>query len=165
MTVFQISKDKDGQKLSFTELTEDDLMDGDVTVKVEYSTLNYKDGLAITGKGKIVRTWPLVPGIDLAGTVRESASPDYSPGDKVILTGWGVGEKYWGGYSQRQRVQSKWLVPLPAGLDSRQAMAIGTAGFTAMLCVMALEGTDAITAARNTMGSTRCSLNKAVVNL
>jgi acrylyl-CoA reductase (NADPH) len=106
---------------------------------VEYSSLNYKDGLAITGKGKIVRQWPLVPGIDLAGRVLESSSGDYAPGDRVILTGWGVGEKYWGGYSQRQRVQSKWLVPLPAGLESRQAMAIGTAGFTAMLCVMTLE--------------------------
>lgn len=116
-----------------------DLPDGDVLVAVEYSGLNYKDGLAVTGKGKIVRRFPLVPGIDLAGTVLESASPDYKPGDKVVLTGWGVGERYWGGYSQRQRVRSDWLVPLPSGLDTRQAMAIGTAGFTAMLCVLALE--------------------------
>ncbi|MFO1428736.1 MAG: MDR family oxidoreductase [Candidatus Competibacteraceae bacterium] len=116
-----------------------DLSQGDVLVAVEYSGLNYKDGLAVTGKGKIVRRFPLVPGIDLAGTVLESASPDYKPGDKVVLTGWGVGERYWGGYSQRQRVRSDWLVPLPAGLDTRQAMAIGTAGFTAMLCVLALE--------------------------
>ncbi len=121
------------------ELTNDDLPDGDVLLAVEYSSLNYKDGLAITGKGKIVRQWPLVPGIDLAGRVLESSSADYARGDRVVLTGWGVGEKYWGGYSQRQRVQSKWLVPLPDGLESRQAMAIGTAGFTAMLCVMTLE--------------------------
>lgn len=121
------------------QLGDADLPEGDVLVAVDYSSLNYKDGLAITGKGKIVRTWPMVPGIDLAGTVLQSDSSDYAAGDKVVLTGWSVGEKYWGGYSQRQRVQSKWLVPLPEGLDSRRAMAIGTAGFTAMLCVMTLE--------------------------
>ena len=131
---------EDGKTVStIRELGNDDLPDGDELLAVEYSSLNYKDGLAITGKGKIVRQWPLVPGIDLAGRVLESSSGDYAAGDRVILTGWGVGEKYWGGYSQRQRVQSKWLVPLPAGLESRQAMAIGTAGFTAMLCVMTLE--------------------------
>ncbi|MCB1798461.1 MAG: oxidoreductase [Gammaproteobacteria bacterium] len=131
---------EDGRTVStIRNLRDTDLPDGDVLLAVEYSSLNYKDGLAITGKGKIVRQWPLVPGIDLAGRVLESASPDYSAGDNVVLTGWGVGEKYWGGYSQHQRVQSKWLVPLPAGLDSRRAMAIGTAGFTAMLCVMTLE--------------------------
>ncbi len=131
---------EDGKTVStIRELGNDDLPDGDVLLAVEYSSLNYKDGLAITGKGKIVRQWPLVPGIDLAGRVLESSSGDYAPGDRVILTGWGVGEKYWGGYSQRQRVQSKWLVPLPSGLESKQAMAIGTAGFTAMLCVMTLE--------------------------
>ena len=130
----------DGKTIStIKQLQNDDLPEGDVLLATDYSSLNYKDGLAVTGKGKIVRQWPLVPGIDLAGTVLESSSPDYSPGDAVILTGWSVGEKYWGGYSQRQRVQSKWLVPMPAGLDSRKAMAIGTAGFTAMLCVMALE--------------------------
>ena len=131
---------EDGRTVgTIRNLRDTDLPDGDVLLAVEYSSLNYKDGLAITGKGKIVRQWPLVPGIDLAGRVLESASPDYSAGDNVVLTGWGVGEKYWGGYSQHQRVQSKWLVPLPAGLDSRRAMAIGTAGFTAMLCVMTLE--------------------------
>ncbi|MEZ5588299.1 MAG: MDR family oxidoreductase [Sedimenticolaceae bacterium] len=131
---------EDGKTVStLRQLRDADLPEGDVLLAVEYSSLNYKDGLAVTGKGKIVRQWPLVPGIDLAGRVLESASPDYSAGDKVVLTGWGVGEKYWGGYSQHQRVQSKWLVPLPAGLDTRQAMAIGTAGFTAMLCVMTLE--------------------------
>ncbi|MCP5439637.1 MAG: oxidoreductase [Chromatiaceae bacterium] len=131
---------EDGKTVSTVkQLGNDDLPDGDVLLAVEYSSLNYKDGLAITGKGKIVRQWPLVPGIDLAGSVLESTSPDYAVGDKVVLTGWSVGEKYWGGYSQRQRVQSQWLVPLPAGMDTRQAMAIGTAGFTAMLCVMTLE--------------------------
>jgi acrylyl-CoA reductase (NADPH) len=121
------------------QLTDADLPAGDVLLAVEYSSLNYKDGLAITGKGKIVRTWPMVPGIDLAGRVLQSDSADFAPGDRVVLTGWGVGERYWGGYSQRQRVQSHWLVPLPAGLDTRQAMAIGTAGLTAMLCVMTLQ--------------------------
>ena len=143
------------------ELSNADLPEGDVLLAVEYSSLNYKDGLAITGKGKIVRQWPLVPGIDLAGRVLESSSPDYAPGDPVVLTGWGVGEKYWGGYSQRQRVQSQWLVPLPSGLDTRQAMAIGTAGFTAMLCVMTLEeagvtpdkGTVVVTGASGGVGS------------
>ncbi len=122
------------------QLTEADLPEGDVLVDVAWSSLNYKDGLAVTGKGKVVRNFPMVPGIDLAGTVRQSESPEYQPGDKVVLTGWGVGEKYWGGYSQRQRLRSDWLVPLPDGLTLRDAMAIGTAGFTAMLCVMTLEG-------------------------
>jgi len=143
------------------QLTDEDLPTGDVLVAIDYSSLNYKDGLAITGTGKIVRTWPMVPGIDLAGSVLQSDSPDYSAGDKVVLTGWSVGEKYWGGYSQRQRVQSKWLVPLPAGLDSRLAMAIGTAGFTSMLCVMTLEeagitpdkGTVLVTGASGGVGS------------
>lgn len=121
------------------ELTESDLPDEDVLVSVEYSSLNYKDGLAITGKGRVVREFPMVPGIDLAGTVLSSRSPDYLPGQKVVLTGWGVGERYWGGYSQRQRVKSEWLVPLPESLAAREAMAIGTAGLTAMLCVMTLE--------------------------
>ena len=152
----------DGKTVSdIKQLHNDDLPDGDVLLAVDYSSLNYKDGLAITGKGKIVRQWPMVPGIDLAGTVLESSSPDYSSGDSVILTGWSVGEKYWGGYSQRQKVQSKWLVPMPGGLDSRQAMAIGTAGFTAMLCVMALEeagvepdsGTVMVTGASGGVGS------------
>jgi len=143
------------------QLSDADLPDGDVLLAVEYSSLNYKDGLAITGKGKIVRQWPLVPGIDLAGRVLESTCADYAPGDRVVLTGWSVGEKYWGGYSQRQRVQSKWLVPLPEGLDSKAAMAIGTAGLTAMLCVMTLEeagvtpdqGTVLVTGASGGVGS------------
>lgn len=143
------------------QLSNDDLPEGDVLVAIDYSSLNYKDGLAITGKGKIVRTWPMVPGIDLAGSVLESDSPDYAAGDQVVLTGWSVGEKYWGGYSQRQRVRSKWLVPLPDELDARRAMAIGTAGFTAMLCVMTLEeagitpgkGTVLVTGASGGVGS------------
>ncbi len=116
-----------------------DLPDGEVLVSVAYSSLNYKDGLAITGKGKIVRNYPMVPGVDFVGTVVESQSPDVQPGDEVILTGWGVGENHWGGYAQRARVPAGWLVPLPDGLSKQHAMAIGTAGFTAMQCVMALE--------------------------
>lgn len=131
---------RDGQTLAdLVTLTTADLPPGEVLVAVEYSSLNYKDGLAVTGKGKIVRQFPLVPGIDLAGTVLESAAPAYQPGDRVVLTGWGVGERYWGGYAQRARVRADWLTPLPEKLDSRRAMAIGTAGFTAMLCVLALE--------------------------
>jgi len=121
------------------DLKRSDLPPGEVLVAVEYSSLNYKDGLAVTGKGPIVRQFPMVPGIDLAGTVLESDAPAFSPGDKVVLTGWGVGERYWGGFSQQARLRADWLTPLPAGLDTRQAMAIGTAGFTAMLCVLALE--------------------------
>ena len=115
------------------------LPDGDVLVRVAYSDLNYKDGLAITGRGRIVRAYPMVPGIDFAGTVEESASPDFAPGDAVILTGWGVGERHWGGFAGMARVKADWLVKLPDGLNPRAAMAFGTAGFTAMLCVMALE--------------------------
>ena len=142
-------------------LSFDDLPKEDTLVKIDYSTLNYKDALAITGKGKIVRTWPLVPGIDFAGTVVESANPDLEPGTPVVLTGWSVGEKYWGGYSQYQRIRSEWMVPLPKGLTARQAMMIGTAGFTAMLCVNALEqagitpqsGTVLVTGASGGVGS------------
>lgn len=112
---------------------------GEVLVRVAYSTLNYKDGLAVTGKGKILRSSPLAPGIDFSGTVIESASPAFKPGDEVVLTGWGVGERHWGGFSQLNRVKAEWLVPLPAGMSLQQAMTIGTAGFTAMLCVLALE--------------------------
>ncbi|KEQ13115.1 acrylyl-CoA reductase (NADPH) [Endozoicomonas numazuensis] len=124
---------------SVQELDDSHLPEGEVTVAVEYSSLNYKDGLAITGKGKIVRNFPMVPGIDFAGTVIDSASPDFSQGDKVILTGWGVGESHWGGMAQKARVKARQLVKMPEGLDSRNAMMIGTAGLTAMLCVMALE--------------------------
>ena len=121
------------------ELGVDDLPEGDVLVDVAYSTLNYKDGLAITGRAPIVRAFPMVPGIDFAGTVAASTHPEFAEGDPVVLTGWGVGERHWGGMAQRARVKGDWLVKLPEGLDAKRAMAIGTAGFTAMLAVMALE--------------------------
>ena len=120
-------------------LTTDDLPAGDVLIAVDYSSLNYKDGLAVTGTGKIIRDFPMVPGIDLAGSVLESNDTRYKVGDQVIVTGWGVGVRYWGGYAQQARVKADWLVPLPNGLSTQQAMIIGTAGLTAMLCVMALQ--------------------------
>ena len=120
-------------------LTTNDLPAGDVLIAVDYSSLNYKDGLAVTGTGKIIRDFPMVPGIDLAGSVLESNDARYKVGDQVIVTGWGVGERYWGGYAQQARVKADWLVSLPNGLSTQQAMIIGTAGLTAMLCVMALQ--------------------------
>jgi acrylyl-CoA reductase (NADPH) len=120
-------------------LPDDRLPEGDVTVAVEYSTLNYKDGLCLGSGGGLVRTWPHVPGIDFAGTVESSQDPRYAPGDRVVLTGWRVGEVHWGGYATRARVKADWLVPLPKAITTRSAMAVGTAGFTAMLAVMALE--------------------------
>ncbi len=135
-----VEKDADGKTTASVQRLEDTrLPDGDVTVAVEYSTVNYKDGLCIGPGGGLVRTYPHVPGIDFAGTVETSDDPRYSPGDKVVLTGWRVGEAHWGGHATRARVKADWLVPLPDGLDSRMAMAVGTAGFTAMLAVMALE--------------------------
>ncbi|MEL6551618.1 MAG: acryloyl-CoA reductase [Pseudomonadota bacterium] len=135
-----VEKDAEGQtSASVTELEEDRLPPGDVTVAVEYSTVNYKDGLCIGPGGGLVRTYPHVPGIDFAGTVEHSDDDRYKPGDKVVLTGWRVGEAHWGGYSEKARVKADWLVPLPEGLTTRQAMAVGTAGFTAMLAVQALE--------------------------
>ncbi|WP_157014203.1 acrylyl-CoA reductase (NADPH) [Mesorhizobium xinjiangense] len=135
-----ISRDDDkNQSVEITELTDDDLMEGDVTVAVEATTVNYKDGLAITGKAPVVRRFPLVPGIDFAGTVIASSDPDWKEGDKVVLNGWGVGETHHGAYAARARVKGDWLVRLPDGMTPHQAMAIGTAGYTAMLCVMALE--------------------------
>ncbi|NNF47095.1 MAG: oxidoreductase [Desulfofustis sp.] len=136
---YQITKDDEDQKLSFTELTQEDLMDGDVTVKVEYSTLNYKDGLALTGRAPVVRRFPLTPGIDFAGTVVESTNPRFKANDRVILNGFGVGEVHSGGYAEVARVSGDWLVTTPEGFTSRQAMAVGTAGYTAMLSVLALE--------------------------
>ncbi|MDD9877435.1 MAG: oxidoreductase [Magnetovibrio sp.] len=124
---------------SIQTLDNDRLPEGDVTVAVKYSTLNYKDGMIINGLGKLVREYPHVPGIDFCGVVEESASPDYKPGDEVILTGWRVGEIHWGGFATRARVKSDWLVPLPGGLSLQQSMAIGTAGLTAMLAIMTLE--------------------------
>ncbi len=121
------------------DLTIDELPAGDVLVSVAYSSLNYKDALAITNQGRIIRSFPFVPGVDFAGVVEESQAASFKPGDRVVLTGWGVGERHWGGYAQMARVYADWLVPLPDGLDAKAAMGIGTAGFTAMLCVMALE--------------------------
>jgi acrylyl-CoA reductase (NADPH) len=135
-----VLEEQDGKVASAVrDLGRDALPVGDVLVRVAYSTLNYKDGLAITGRGRIVRAYPMVPGIDFAGTVEESASPDFSPGDQVILTGWGVGERHWGGLAQLARVRADWLVRLPEGLSAQGAMGFGTAGLTAMLCVAALE--------------------------
>ncbi|MEQ8257919.1 MULTISPECIES: acryloyl-CoA reductase [Roseovarius] len=136
-----VEKDEESGKTSaeVKQIGIDDLPEGEVTVAVEYSTVNYKDGLCIGPGGGLVRKYPHVPGIDFAGTVEESSDGRYSPGDKVVLTGWRVGEAHWGGYAQKARVKADWLVPLPDGLDTRQAMAVGTAGFTAMLAVMALE--------------------------
>ena len=136
-----VNKDEESGKTSAAveEISVDQLPKGDVTVAVEYSTVNYKDGLCIGPGGGLVRKYPHVPGIDFAGTVEASDDDRYAPGDKVVLTGWRVGEMHWGGYSQKVRVKADWLVPLPAGLDTRHAMAVGTAGFTSMLAVMALE--------------------------
>lgn len=133
------TKTDKGQSIEKTELTENDLMDGDVTVKVEYSALNYKDGLAMTNSAPIIRRYPLVPGIDFAGTVVESSNDRFSPGDRVVLNGFGVGETHSGGFAGVARVNGDWLVPLPDTINTRQAMAIGTAGYTAMLCILALE--------------------------
>ncbi|MDJ0613849.1 MAG: MDR family oxidoreductase [Rhizobiaceae bacterium] len=136
----QISRDEDKkQSVDVVELSRDDLMEGDVTVSVEATTINYKDGLAITGRSPVVRHWPMVPGIDLAGTVIESSSSEFKEGDAVLLNGFGVGEVHWGAYAGEARLKSDWLIPLPSGLSAKQAMGVGTAGYTAMLCVMALE--------------------------
>jgi acrylyl-CoA reductase (NADPH) len=134
-----VKKDDQGYRAELAELDEASLPEGDVKVRVLYSTLNYKDGLAITGKGPVVRNFPMVPGIDFAGEVIESSSPDFKPSDMVLLNGWGVGEGHWGGLSQMARVKAEWLIPLPKGFTAKQALAIGTAGYTAMLCVMALQ--------------------------
>jgi acrylyl-CoA reductase (NADPH) len=134
-----IDKTDGGQKVSLTDFDENNLMDGDVTVRVEWSTVNYKDGLAITGQAPVVRRFPMIAGIDLAGTVEGSTHPRWKTGDKVILNGWGLGETHLGAYAENVRVKGDWLVPLPASMSARDAMAIGTAGYTAMLAVMALE--------------------------
>ncbi len=150
----------------FETLDESRLPEGEVTVAVEYSTLNYKDGMVLSGIGRLVRNYPHVPGIDFAGTVSHSNSPKFKAGDKVVLTGWRVGEMHWGGYAERARVKADWLVALPAGLTMRQAMAVGTAGFTAMLAVIALEkhglkpgaGEVLVTGAAGGVGSTAVAL-------
>jgi len=134
-----IEKDDAGYRANIRDIDDAQLPEGDVTVRVSHSTLNYKDGLAITGKGPVVRRFPMVPGIDLVGTVESSTHADYQTGDSVLLNGWGVGEGHWGGLAQKARLKGDWLVPLPKQFSPQQAMAIGTAGYTAMLCVLALE--------------------------
>jgi acrylyl-CoA reductase (NADPH) len=138
----QVNKSDKGQTIDFVTLAEADLGEGDVTVQVEHSTVNYKDGLAVTGKAPIIRKFPLVPGVDFAGTVTASAHRSVKPGDKVILNGWGVGEDHNGGYAGKARVPGDWLVPVPGNMTTAEAMAVGTAGYTAMLCIMALEQHD-----------------------
>jgi acrylyl-CoA reductase (NADPH) len=161
-----IEKTDGGTKAALTDFDEANLMDGDVTVRVEYSTLNYKDGLAITGKAPVVRRFPMIAGIDFAGTVESSTHPAWKPGDKVVLNGWGCGETHLGAYAEKARVKGDWLVPLPKSMSAREAMAIGTAGFTAMLAVTALErhglsparGPIAVTGAAGGVGSVAIAL-------
>jgi acrylyl-CoA reductase (NADPH) len=165
-----LTKSEHGQAASFVRLTEADLMEGDVTVRVTHSTMNYKDGLAITGKMPVVRRWPMIPGIDFAGIVENSGDPRFKTGDSVLLNGWGAGETHLGGYSQYARVKGDWLLPLPQGLTAAGAMAIGTAGYTAMLSVMALEahgvtpakGPVLVTGAAGGLGSVGISLLSAL---
>ena len=161
-----IEKGDAGQTVALTSLDEAQLPDGDVSVEVQYSTLNYKDGLAITGKSPVVRTFPMVPGIDLAGVVIESTHAEWKNGDRVVLNGWGVGETHWGGLAQRARLNGDWLIPLPSKFTARQAMAIGTAGYTASLCVDALldhginpdQGEILVTGATGGVGSVAIAL-------
>src|SRR5262249_3141224 len=134
-----IEKTETGSKAALADFDERNLMEGDVTVRVEWSTLNYKDGLAVTGKAPVGRRFPMIAGIDFAGTVEQSSHPQWKSGDKVVCTGWGLGETHLGAYAEKARVKGDWLVRLPDGLSARDAMAIGTAGFTAMLAVLALE--------------------------
>ncbi len=139
MKAVLITKEDETYEANLTDVDEGQLPEGNVTIKVDYSTLNYKDGLAITGASPVVRKFPMVPGVDIAGIVEESSHADYKSGDKVVLNGWGVGETHWGGLAQKARLNGDWLVPLPDRFSTRDAMAIGTAGYTSMLCVMALE--------------------------
>ena len=139
MKAILIEKPEDTQIVSVQDVPDTQLPEADVLVDVAYSTMNYKDALAITGASPVVRRFPMVPGIDFSGTVAESSHPDFKPGDRVVLNGWGVGETHWGGLAERARVKGDWLIPLPAAIDLRLAAAIGTAGYTAMLCVLALE--------------------------
>ena len=161
-----LNKSDAGLDAAVTELEDGALPEGDVTVRVDYSTINYKDGLAITGKAPVVRKFPMVPGIDLAGTVEASSHPDWKPGDKVVLNGWGVGEGHWGGLAQKARLKGDWLIPLNAAFTPRQAMSIGTAGYTAALCVLALarqgvtpdKGEILVTGANGGVGSVAIAL-------
>ncbi|AOF95039.1 acrylyl-CoA reductase (NADPH) [Sphingobium sp. RAC03] len=167
-SAIMIDKTDDQQSVSLQQVDEAQLPEGDVTIDVAYSTLNYKDGLAITGKSPVVRKFPMIPGIDLAGTVRTSDHVDWKPGDKVVLNGWGVGEGHWGGLAQVARLKGDWLVPLPAAFTGAQAMAIGTAGYTAALCVEALvkagvtpdQGEILVTGATGGVGSVAVALLK-----
>ena len=138
----RVDRTEDGFQRAVVDLTDDDLPEGDVLVDVEYSTVNYKDGLAVTDTAPVVRNFPMVPGIDLAGTVSASDDPEVSVGQRVVVNGWGIGEETWGGFAQRARVRGEWTVLLPDGIGSAEAMAIGTAGYTAMLCILALEDHD-----------------------
>jgi acrylyl-CoA reductase (NADPH) len=161
-----IEKADSGQTVALQDFDEANLMEGDVDVRVEWSTVNYKDGLAVTGKAPVVRRWPMIAGIDFAGTVEKSSHTDWKPGDKVILNGWGLGETHLGAYGQKARVKGEWLVRLPATMSGRDAMAIGTAGYTAMLAVMALErhgitpdrGPQIVTGAAGGVGSVAIAL-------
>lgn len=163
---FVLTRGDKGQALDWRALEEGDLMDGDVTVQVSHSTINYKDGLALTGKAPVVRRWPMIPGIDFAGKVTTSSHADFKAGDDVILNGWGLGETHLGGYSQVARVKGDWLIQRPAGLSAANAMAIGTAGYTAMLAVLALErhgvtpasGSVLVTGAAGGVGSVAVAL-------
>ena len=162
----RIDKAESGQTVAIADFDERDLMEGDVTVRVEWSTVNYKDGLAITGKVPVVRRWPMIPGIDFAGVVETSEHPEWKAGDRVILNGWGTGETHLGAYAGKARVKGDWLVPLPDGMTGREAMAIGTAGYTAMLSLLALEkhgvtpaqGPAVVTGAAGGVGSVAISL-------
>jgi len=166
MKAILITKDDENYAAEVNDVDENQLPDGDVTVQVDYSTLNYKDSLAITGASPVVRNFPMVPGIDLAGTVQDSSHPDHKPGDKVVLNGWGVGEGHWGGLAQKARLNGDWLIPLPDAFTAKQAMAIGTAGYTAQLCVLGLEkngvtpdqGEILVTGAAGGVGSVAISL-------
>jgi acrylyl-CoA reductase (NADPH) len=161
-----IEKSDGGQKVSLADFDESNLMDGDVTVRVEYSCINYKDGLAVTGMAPVVRRWPMIPGIDFAGTVESSSHKDWKPGDRVVLNGFGLGETHLGGWAEKARLKGDWLVPLPEGISAKEAMAVGTAGYTAMLAVMALEdhgvtpdkGTVLVTGAVGGVGSVSIAL-------
>ena len=166
MQAIVIDKDEGGQKAALRDFDEAGLMEGDVTVRISYSCLNYKDGLALTGKAPVVRRFPMIPGIDFAGVVEASAHPGLKPGDAVLLNGWGTGETHLGGYAERSRVKGEWLVPLPDGLTPAQAMALGTAGYTAMLSLMAIErhgltpdaGPAVVTGAAGGVGSVAVAL-------
>src|SRR5215210_1574656 len=161
-----VEKGEGGQSVVLKDFDENDLMEGDVTVRVTHSTLNYKDGLALTGKAPVVRRFPMIPGIDFAGVVESSSHPEFKIGDAVVLNGWGTGETHLGAYAEKSRVKGDWLVPLPKGLSAAQAMAIGTAGYTAMLAVMAIEkhgvkpsdGPAVVTGAAGGVGSVAISL-------